>query len=218
MVDRYPRRVSFVVSARRVRNVHLPYRHRVAALRSCVWLYPPIGFDNTLRLLEEIAGPFQTDESALLMALDALTASRAARKIATSRYAEARREAKRNGQQCPRPNARNPHTSMVWYGDVRRGALHVLRREQPELSRLGHACGIGSVEAKLSKLADQVIQSNGEMAANQIRVLSEIMEMLGARLADNDLYRVHIKSYRHVSHLLQLGRLIEDASIDDVIL
>jgi hypothetical protein len=70
--------VSFGTYARHVRNPELPYRRRVSALRSCVQLYRPIGFHATLSFLEEIAGPFQRDEMALLRALDALVASRAA--------------------------------------------------------------------------------------------------------------------------------------------
>ncbi|NUR92574.1 MAG: hypothetical protein HOY71_51595, partial [Nonomuraea sp.] len=89
--------MSFGNFARQVRDPALPHRHRVAALRSCVQLYRPIGFEATLSFLRAEAGPFRTDEAALLRALAVLEGSRAAWQDAKRTYAAARREAKRRG-------------------------------------------------------------------------------------------------------------------------
>ncbi|MET9301691.1 hypothetical protein ABZX66_20445 [Micromonospora aurantiaca] len=58
--------MSFSAFARRVRDPALPHQRRVSALRSCVQLYRPVGFEATLSFLEEVAGPFRRDEAALL--------------------------------------------------------------------------------------------------------------------------------------------------------
>ncbi|PRX55837.1 hypothetical protein B0I32_12557 [Nonomuraea fuscirosea] len=55
--------MSFGAFARKVRDPALPHR-RVSALRSCVQLYRPIGFEATLSFLHAEAGPFRTDEAA----------------------------------------------------------------------------------------------------------------------------------------------------------
>lgn len=49
--------MSFGTHVRKVRNPVLPYQRRVQALRSCVQLYRPIGFQATLSVMQEIAGP-----------------------------------------------------------------------------------------------------------------------------------------------------------------
>jgi hypothetical protein len=109
--------VSFGTYVRRVRNTELPYRHRVIALRSCVQMYRPIGFHATLSFLEEIAGPFDRDEAALLRALDALMASRASWHADLRDYAAERKLAKRRGQRSPRPTDPNPNGfPRRWYG------------------------------------------------------------------------------------------------------
>ena len=104
-----------------------------------------------------------------------------------------------------------PPPRIVWYGDVRRAALHVIRAQQPELARLALACGIGSVEAKLSHLTDQAIQSGGELPADQAQALAEIMDLLGNR-STKELYFDDAKSYFHVRRLWRAGKLIGDAA------
>jgi hypothetical protein len=122
-----PHRVSFSVFARHVRNAALPYRHRVSALRSCVQLYRPIGFHATLSFPQKVAGPFERDETALLRALDAITASRAGWHAELRQYAADRRVAKRAGQRSPHPHHPNPNKGpRCWYGAPRQAALHAL--------------------------------------------------------------------------------------------
>ncbi|MEV0805941.1 hypothetical protein [Micromonospora sp. NPDC050200] len=109
--------MSFSAYARTVRDVSLPHRRRVSALRSCVQLYRPLGFHATLSYLGEIAGPYDRDEAALLRALDALVASRRAWQADVRAYAEIRRQAKRRGRRSPRPVERNPNNGPDhWYG------------------------------------------------------------------------------------------------------
>lgn len=120
--------MSFSAYARKVRDPTLPYRRRVSALRSCVQLYRPIGFHATLSFLEELAGPYERDEAALLRALDALAASRALRNAEAQRYAQARRAAKRLGHRSPRRGDPHPAERFgYWYGAPRQAALHALR-------------------------------------------------------------------------------------------
>lgn len=206
--------MSFGANARKVRDTRQPFGRRIVALHACVERYAPIGFHNTLSFLEEIAGPFRTDEHELLRALDALTASRAARKIILCGYAEARKQAKRRGQRWPHPPAPNPHTQMIWFGDVRRAALHVMCAHQPELARLGRASGIGSVEAKLSDLTDQAIRSGGALSVDQAQTLADIMDMLTDR-STPDLYIEDAKSFFHVRRLWRTAKLIQDAATSD---
>ena len=206
--------MSFGANARKVRDARLPYGRRIVAFHACVERYRPIGFHHSLSFLEEIAGPYRTDENALLRALDALAASRAARKIIFCGYAEARKDAKQRGERWPHPDAPNPHMRVVWYGDVRRAALHVVRAGQAELARLAHACGTGSVEAKLSTLTDRAIASRGELSAESTKELAEIMDMLSNR-STPDLYFDDAKSFFHVRRLWRAGRSIEDAAASE---
>ncbi|WP_043841114.1 hypothetical protein [Amycolatopsis taiwanensis] len=119
--------MSFSAYGHHVRNPTLPYRHRVSALRSCVQLYRPLGFEATLSFLRQLAGPFERDGTALLRALDALAASRAGWHAELRRYAAARRVAKARGQRSPHPREPNPNQGpRCWYGAPRRGALHAL--------------------------------------------------------------------------------------------
>lgn len=118
--------MSFGGSARRVRDTTLPHAWRVSALRSCVQLYRPIGFEATLSFLRAKAGPFRTDEAALLRALAVLEASRTAWQEEKRAYAAARRRAKRRGERTPRPGEANPYRPTHWYGARREAALHAV--------------------------------------------------------------------------------------------
>jgi hypothetical protein len=132
--------VSFNNHARKVRDPALPYPLRVRALRSCVQLYKPLGFEATLSFLESQAGRFQRDEAALLRALDAIEASRAALQAELAAYATRRQEAKRQGRRSPHPEDPNPNLQArwYWYGAPREAALHALwfwrRKHLPHLT------------------------------------------------------------------------------------
>ena len=207
--------VSFSAHARIVRDASRPYGRRVSSLRSCVERYGPLGWHDSLSFLEEIAGPYSTDEAALIQAVDALSASRAARVAALDRYAETRREAKRRGERTPRPISPNPLSLAIWFGNERRAALHVLRRRQTELSRLGQACGLGSVEARLSELADAAIGSGGRLDTAAAQALADILEMLRSRLTWGR-YQDDPKAYYHSLRLWRIGRMLNDALNPDL--
>ncbi|MEU8321170.1 hypothetical protein AB0C33_22700 [Nonomuraea sp. NPDC048881] len=121
--------MSFANFARRVRDPDLPYRWRLSAFRSCVQLYRPLGFEATLSFLEFQAGRFQHDEAALLQALDAIEASRAAWHAELHAYATRRREAKMQGRRSPRAEEPNPNLQVrwYWYGNPQKAALLALR-------------------------------------------------------------------------------------------
>ncbi|GAA2324652.1 hypothetical protein GCM10010149_92580 [Nonomuraea roseoviolacea subsp. roseoviolacea] len=121
--------MSFRSYARKVRDSGLPHRRRVSALRSCVQLYRPLGFNATLSYLESKAGSFRSDEAALLRALDIIEASRAVRRAELRAYAARRREAKRQGRRSPRAEDANPNlqSRWYWYGAPREAARHALR-------------------------------------------------------------------------------------------
>ena len=72
-------------------------------LRSCVQLYQPIGYRAGLSFLEHIAGRFETDDAALLRALDALVHTRRLWHEDVRIYSEMRRAAKVRGQRAPNP-------------------------------------------------------------------------------------------------------------------
>jgi hypothetical protein len=119
--------VSFAVDARKARNGALPLARRVTGLRACVRRYHPLGYLATLSFLEQQAGPYATDEEALLRAVDCLTSSRDQWKAAVESYAHRRREAKSRGDRSPRALDPNPsHAPDQWYGPSREAARHAL--------------------------------------------------------------------------------------------
>lgn len=107
--------MSFGNFARRVRNPQLSYGHRVSALRSCVQLYRPLGFQATLRLLTDEAGSYRQDEAALVRAVEVLEASRAAWQAEVKEYARRRRAEKARGHRRPHPADTNPYHPTHWY-------------------------------------------------------------------------------------------------------
>lgn len=188
----------------------MPLPRRVSALRSCVQLYRPIGFHNSLSFLEEVAGRYRTDEAALLRALDALTASRAQWQVVVGMYAQRRGLAKQRGERSPRPDEFNPNRLDRWYGDARRAALHVMGKEQAELDRLAQAMGPGSVEAALSELLNASLAAQGQLSANQHAALGALGASLDARLT-GDLWRDDHVAYFHVRRLIRLAKLMDTA-------
>ena len=119
------------MDARKVRNAGLPHGRRVSGLHSCVQRYHPLGFLATLSFLEQLAGPYRSDGTALLRAVDHLTESRELWKGAVADYAAHRRQAKARGERTPRPQDPNPsHAPDQWYGASRQAARHALAFRQ----------------------------------------------------------------------------------------
>lgn len=202
--------VSFGTYARKVQDAGLPFPRRVWALRSCVELYSPIGFSNSLSFLEEIAGRYQSDEAALLRALDALSASRAQWLVLAEAYAQRRRLAKQRGERSPRPGDVDPNHLDRWHGDARRAALHVMRKEQAELGRLAQAMGPGTVEAALSELLNAFVAARGQLSPERRAELWAVTASLDARLTQ-DLWHDDQAAYFDARRLLQLTKLMDNS-------
>jgi hypothetical protein len=134
--------VSFTVFARHSRDAALPLFRRVSALRSCVQLYRPLGFNATLTFLHETAGPHDRDEHALLRALAMLEQSRTGWHAHLGRYAADRAVAKHHGHRSPRLDVPNPNgRPPIWYGAPGPAAVHALahwRRQRLRIPRQHH--------------------------------------------------------------------------------
>jgi len=100
----------------------------VLALCRCVERYCPIGFQATLDYLEETAGPYRSDESALVAAAGMLREAHSLWQEELARYAAQRRSAKRAGQRVPRPSDPNPNVLAAWHGQEKQAALFAVRR------------------------------------------------------------------------------------------
>ncbi|MEU8080584.1 hypothetical protein AB0B31_34635 [Catellatospora citrea] len=183
----------------------------MAALRSCVQLYRPIGFHATLSFLQELAGPYQRDESALLRALDALSASRHAWHAEMHQYAEARRRAKRGGQRSPRPGERDPSNFPgSWHGAPRAAALHALRHWRHE--RLPALLAASDRTATdINACVEAAITAGGVLSASQRQMLAdglaELQRRINAVLRQDDP-----AAYYRARNLVKVARLVEDAT------
>lgn len=207
--------MSFSAYARQVRDPALPHRRRVSALRSCVQLYRPIGFQATLSFLSELAGPFEQDETAMLRALDALMTSRAVRRVEIDRYAAARTAAKRRGQRVPHRDEPNPHQWQgYWYGAPRQAALHALthwrHRRLPEL-----ATSDDPTVSQLNSCITACLTAGGPLTPADRRLLTTAVDALRAHLRSSS----RLADVR-VWDLLQVARIVQIAadpepSIDD---
>ncbi|MGW3805867.1 hypothetical protein [Micromonospora sp. NPDC005113] len=203
--------MSFGTYARKVRDEALPYRHRVGALRSCVQLYRPIGFNATLGFLEQIAGPYERDEAALIRALDALTESREQWKAEVRRYAEQRRQAKLLGQRSPRPADRNPsNVPDRWYGASRQAALHALQVRR-RWGLIAMSMLRDPAAADLNALVTAILTASGELAPDQRELLAGAITQLRRR-ARSDVGHDSSESRFHAWELLKLARLVESAA------
>ncbi|MFB4315491.1 hypothetical protein [Actinomadura sp. 21ATH] len=199
--------MSYGNFARKARDPSLPHGMRVSMLRSCVQIYRPIGFHATLSFLEARAGRFQTDEAALLRALDELDASRAVWHAELAAYDEARREAKRRGRRCPHPRDRNPYHLDHWYGARREAALHAVlywnRRRLPALVA-------DDVSRDLRACVDACLESGGRLTPHERRTLSACAGRLRARL-EARRWEDQLDHFR-TRDLLTVVRLLEDAT------
>ncbi|MFC5185522.1 hypothetical protein [Actinomadura harenae] len=202
--------MSFGNFARKVRDPGLPLGRRVSALRSCVQLYRPIGFEATLSFLEAEAGPFNTDEDALLRALAVLEASRAAWNVEKQAYAADRRQAKRRGERRPRPGAPNPYVRKHWYGAQREAALHAVRFwHRQRLAALVAEDDRSSRE--LRECVELCLDAGGHLAPVQRRSLARCVDELTGRLRGG-LWHDDRVEYVRVRDLLVVARHIEVAT------
>ncbi|WP_181874402.1 hypothetical protein [Marinitenerispora sediminis] len=201
--------MSFRGYARRVRDPRLPHRRRVAALRSCVQLYRPIGFTVTLDYLEATAGRYRRDERALLRALEALEASRGLWQAEVRAYTEARREAKRRGRRRPAPDVPNPHVPDRWYGAVRRAALHAVRYHRTRRG-VPPANSPDPVVRDVERCVDACLENAGRLTPEQRRLVAACRERLRERLRLTS--RTARSEYFEVRALLTVLRHVEAAA------
>ncbi|WP_186315899.1 hypothetical protein [Catellatospora sichuanensis] len=203
--------MSFGTYARKVRDPALPYTRRVAALRSCVQLYRPIGFHATLSFLEELAGPYQRDEPALLRALDALTQSRTGWHADLREYAEMRRRAKRLGRRSPRSGDRDPSAFPgTWHGATQPAALHALRHWRRE--RLPALLTVPDETAEaINTCVEAALTSGGALAPQHRQLLAGGIVELRRRI-DTDLWQHDSAAYYRAWNLSKVARLVEDAT------
>ncbi|GAA4982359.1 hypothetical protein HD597_009890 [Nonomuraea thailandensis] len=180
--------MGFGNHARKVRDSRLPYPWRVSALRSCVQLYRPLGFNATLSYLQSKAGRFRSDEAALLGALNLIEASRAALRVELETYAARRREAKRQGRRSPRAEDANPNRQCrwYWYGAPQEAARHALwfwSRHRPPLSG-------GPVLEELGGCVQACLDAGGVFAEAERGLLGARLKGLERRLPTPELLRV----------------------------
>ena len=205
--------MSFSAFSNHVRNPALPYQHRVTAMRSCVQLYRPIGFNATLSFLEELAGPFQRDEQALLRAHGQLATSRALWHEHLDSYASQRRTAKRLGYQTPRKTEVNPNQGpSIWYGAPQQAALHALRYWRcgrlPELL-VWKDPGAQEIDSAVSAC----LTSGGAFSADKLQQFEAAVQQIESRIRDG-LYAQDTAAYFRGRDLLHLAALVSTASIN----
>lgn len=160
--------------------------------------------------MEEIAGPYCTDEAGLVRAMDALASSRAARVAAVDRYAGIRREAKRRGESDPTAGPAEPAQP----GDL------VRRRSAGRAARPAPASGgtrpsrpgvrFRKLEARLNDLTDAAIGSGGQLDGSVAWALVDILQMLQFRLT-SERFQDDRTVYFHSLRLWRIGRMLNDA-------
>jgi hypothetical protein len=200
--------MSYAAQARRIRDESLPYGRRVSALCSCVQLYRPIGFNATLSFLaEELAGPYERDEAALLRALDALTESRSRWLAEVYAYADRRTREKRDGRRRPHPADGDPSTGpQHWYGAARQAAVHALR--------LRHRRRVPPIPTENDPTAEQVqalipvcLSTNGPLTEPERAVLTTSISSLRRRRTEEEG-----QAYYRSCELLRLAHLLTTAA------
>ncbi|MET7365331.1 hypothetical protein ABZS61_05785 [Streptomyces sp. NPDC005566] len=199
--------MGFTNFARKVRDSSLPYGHRVVSLRSCVQLYRPIGFEATVSYLAHEAGPFRTDEDALLRALDMIGTSRAAWQLELRAYAEERAEAKRRGLRTPGLRERNPNSPEYWYGARREAALHAVGHWRVRLRSAGRT---DELSRALDRCAADCLEAHGGAGERERARLAACADALARHLAP-PAHRDDPATYFHHRDLLRVVRLIRMA-------
>lgn len=162
--------MSFGTYARKVGDGSLAYGRRINALAGCVQRYQPLGFLATFDYLEHVAGDFRRDETALLRALETLTASRRLWLTDVDAYAARRREAKRLGSRTPRSPDTDPTMQLHWYGDPQRAATFTLGFLLRNPNRIEYA------DADVVSLAASVLNAGGDFSRVPLERLSVLRE------------------------------------------
>ncbi|MEV6303262.1 hypothetical protein AB0M02_27885 [Actinoplanes sp. NPDC051861] len=179
----------------------------MSALRSCVQIYRPLGFEATLSFLASVAGPFDRDEAALMRALDLLAGSRALWHLHLRRYTALRRAAKRRGNRTPPAADLNPNLGpAAWYGAERRAALHALefwrRKRLPAL--------VAADDPGTREMADAVAACVASRGAEPVPGLPDLVSLVEDRIRDG-LYQRDSVAFARARDLLTLAHLVATA-------
>lgn len=178
---------------------------RVLALCRCAEKYSPIGFQATLDFLEENAGPFRTNEDALLAATEMLRQAHTLWQQELREDAARRRAEKRAGQRVPRPLDRNPNQLQTWHGREQEAALFSVRRWR---DRTGGQRVTDERERQLRALADRALTS--ELTTAELASLESLLRRADAEAsweayqADPNKY-FRNRSLARVAHHLQVA-------------
>ena len=203
--------MSFAAAARTVRDPRQPHLRRVAALHSCAQMYCPIGFHATLSFLEQEAGPYRSDEAALVRALDLLQASRAVWLVAIEDYAATRRAEKRHGRRTPRRTDRSPCMPGYWYGAPTPAALHALRFWLD--GWLAHVLRTGGQESRdVGRCVAAFLDSGGRLTVDQ---REQVATCVATLLPDQtvETWSADPGRYHRGTSLLKVLRLIEASTV-----
>lgn len=204
--------MSFGTYARKARDASLPYGRRVSALRSCVRMYRPSGYEATWSVLEDLAGPIRRDEAALLRALDVLESSRERWKEHVRAYAATRRQEKRRGRRSPRPRDPNPsRRPEQWYGVARQAAVRALEHWRSD--RLPSLLTPPDrLTERLNSCVAAAIASGGPLAPEHRRALAGCLDELRRRRGDPGPYGNDRAAHHRVRDLLAVARLVAIAA------
>jgi len=178
---------------------------RVLALCRCAEKYSPIGFQATLDYLEEHAGPFRTDEDALLAATEMLRQAHSLWQHELRQYAARRRAEKRAGQRVPGPLDRNPNILQTWHGREQEVALFSVRRWR---ERTGGQAVTDERERQLRALADRALTS--ELTDADLAALESVLRQADAEAsletyqADPSKY-IRNRTIARVAHHVQVA-------------
>jgi hypothetical protein len=200
--------MSFGTYARKVRNPNLPLSRRVAALRSAVTIYQPLGWQATLSFLEQVAGRYQVSEPALLKAIDTLEESRRGWLSELHAYAGARRVAKAQGHRSPGAADRIPtRRPCGWHGPLRVAAsLHVLPLLRKRMISPSHPCA-SEVEA----LVQVSLKRGGSLRSGHRATLATVTTRVGRSMRAAAQRRDH-GAYHSAEQLLTMLRFIDAAT------
>ena len=161
--------------------------------------------------LEEMAGPYQQDEDALLRALDALAASRAGWHADMRDYGRRRRQAKHRGQRVPPADQLNPNGyPRIWYGAARPAALYALSRWRGD-SLPALTASSDETATTVENLVAAVLSSGGDLAPEQSQLLDVTVAELQRRIS-SDLWHHDQGAYYRAWNLLKVARLVRCAS------
>jgi hypothetical protein len=199
--------MSFGTYARKVRDPSLPLSRRVAALRSAVTIYQPLGWQATLSFLEQVAGRYQVSEPALLKAIDTLDESRRGWLTELHAYAVARRVAKAHGHRSPGAADRSPtRRPSGWRGPLRVAAsLYVLPLLRKGMSS-ADPCG-SEVEA----LIQVSLKRGGSLRSGHAATLATVTTKVGRSMRAAAQRGDH-EAHHHAEQVLTVLRFIEAAT------